>query len=70
MLMRYKLMIAREQSEYSKEQVARALGVTVRHYNSLEAGTTDGSIKIWKRLSNLLNKPIDYLLQQTDEHSA
>ena len=48
-------------------EMAKNLGVTTRQYNRLEAGTSDGSIKVWQRLKDLLKaKSIDFLLEQDE----
>ena len=47
-----------------QSEVAQILNITTRHYQSLEAGTSDGSIKIWQQLAHRFNTTLDYLLEQ------
>jgi len=51
-----------------QQEVANYLNVTLRHYKSLEAGTSDGSIKLWKQLAKLYGTTIDDLLEQEVEN--
>lgn len=47
--------------------IANELGITVRQFNRLEAGTSNGSVKVWQHLKELLGaKSIDYLLEQIE----
>lgn len=64
MILRENLMNARKKEGFTQLQIAQALGISLRHYNSLEAGTSEGSVRVWKRLKKLLNRSIDYLLEQ------
>ena len=61
--MRTNLINARKKIGYTQKQIAQVLEMTERHYQDLEAGTSDGSMKVWKKLRSLLNKTIDYLEQ-------
>jgi hypothetical protein len=36
----------------------------------LEAGTSDGSVKIWQQLAQKFNTTIDYLLEQVDPRTT
>lgn len=66
--MRENLMNARKSKGYIQMQLAEQLGITMRHYQALEAGTSDGSIKVWEKLKTILHaKSIDWLLEQSDE---
>lgn len=62
--MRKNLQQERKQKRLTQAEIANIIGITTRHYNALEAGSSDGSIKIWCRLSELFHKSIDYLLRQ------
>ena len=45
----------------------KKLEITLQHYQRLEAGTSEGSVKVWSRLKEILNAPsIDHLLEQED----
>ena len=52
-----------------QHEVASYLGITLRHYKSLEAGTSDGSIKLWKQLAKLYGTTLDNLLEQGVENN-
>ena len=64
--MENRLKETRESIGYTQVEVAIKLGITDRHYKSLEAGESDGSMKIWQQLAKLFNCTIDYLLKQED----
>lgn len=65
--MRENLRHLRLRKKLTQADVAKAIGLTVRQYGRLEAGTSDGSVKTWKELKKLLGaKSIDYLLEQTE----
>ena len=58
---RKNLQTARTQQELTQEQTASRIGIRIRQYKALEAGTSGGSMKVWKKLSRLFDKPIDHL---------
>ena len=62
--MLYNLERKRKDADFTQRELAEILGVTERQYQRLEAGTSDGSIKVWKQLSKLFDTTIDYLLEQ------
>lgn len=62
--MRTNLINERKDKKLTQAEVAKMLGITTRHYISLEAGTSKGSVTVWERLRDLFHKPIDYLLEQ------
>lgn len=62
--MRNNLKTARKKADLKQTEVAKYLGITVRQYIAIETGTSDGSIKVWRKLSELFHKTIDYLLEQ------
>ena len=67
--MRRNLMQKREKANLTKAAIADKIGITERQYQRLEAGTSDGSIKVWQELKRLLRaKSIDWLLEQSDEN--
>lgn len=65
-MQRANLINIRKKKKLTQAEVAKILGITTRQYTRLEAGTSDGSIKAWKCLRDLLHKPIDYLLEQVE----
>lgn len=66
-MLRTNLINRRKKNKLTQTEVAKMLGVTTRQYQALEAGTSDGSIKVWYKLKDLFHKPIDYLLEQVEE---
>ena len=63
--MRNNLIKARKTEGYTQTELSQKIGVTPNHYQRLEAGTSDGSVKVWNRLKTLLGaETIDYLLEQ------
>nr|WP_312579616.1 helix-turn-helix transcriptional regulator [Sedimentibacter sp.] len=62
--MRINLINARKNANLTQSQVSKKIEVSERHYQKLEAGTSNGSIKIWCKLKSLFNQPIDCLLEQ------
>ena len=67
--MRENLIKARKKYHYTQETIASKLGITTRHYRTLEAGTSKGSVDVWEKLKVILRaKSIDWLLEQSDEN--
>ncbi len=62
--MRKNLITTRKNKNLTQIDIATKIGISERQYRSLEAGTSDGSIKIWQKLKSVLNKPIDFLLEK------
>ncbi len=62
--MRKNLIDARKKADLTQIEVAKLIGITDRHYKSLEAGTSKGSIDVWEKIKQLLGGSIDYLLEQ------
>ena len=62
--MRNNLITARKEKDFTQKTLAKMLDITERHYQALEAGTSNGSTKLWENLSQVLSKSIDYLLEQ------
>jgi DNA-binding XRE family transcriptional regulator len=66
---RKNLQTKRKQFDFSQEKTANSIGITTRQYQSLEAGTSEGSMKVWEKLKNLFNESIDYLSEKSEPHS-
>lgn len=65
---RKNLIHLRQEKNYTQKQLAKAINISEKHYQSLEAGTSDGSVKVWQRLKELLGATsIDFLLEQEAE---
>lgn len=62
--MRTNLINERKKKKLTQTEIAKILGITDRQYARLEAGTSNGSIKVWQSLKDLFQKSIDYLLEQ------
>lgn len=59
--MRKNLIAARHEKGYTQLILAEMIGTSVRNYQYLEAGTSVGSMKLWQKLSVILNEDIDHL---------
>jgi len=68
--MRENLIAKREQKELTQAETAKAIGITTRHYNALEAGTSYGSVKVWQKLKDLFKTSIDTLLENTTKEGG
>lgn len=67
---RQNLINARQKAQLTQAELAKKLEITLQHYQRLEAGTSEGSVKVWSRLKEILNAPsIDHLLEQEDTPS-
>lgn len=63
--MRKNLINLRKKIGLTQAQTAMKLGICIRQYKSLESGTSEGSVKVWQHLKELLGaKSIDFLLKQ------
>lgn len=63
--MRNNLRECRIKKNYTQKQFAVLLNITVTQYQRIEMGKSDGSIKLWLKIKELLSKPIDYLIEIT-----
>lgn len=61
--MRANLKAARESKGLNKKELAALTGITDSYYITLEAGRFKGSVEIWLKLSEVLEKPIAQLLE-------
>lgn len=68
--MRENLIAEREQKRLTKSEVAKIVGITPRQYDRLEAGTSDGSVKVWQKLKDLFKTSIDTLLENTTKNGG
>ena len=67
-MVRKNLIQLRKKKKLTQAETAKAIQLTARQYSRLEAGTSDGSVKTWKALKELLGaKSIDDLLEQTED---
>jgi len=65
--MRQNLINARQKAQLTQVELSKKLNISPRHYQYLEAGTSEGSVKVWSALKKLLDAPsIDFLLEQDD----
>ncbi len=67
--MRKNLINARQKAQLTQMELATKLNITSRQYRNLEAGTSEGSVKVWNKLKEILNTSIDHLLEQEDTPS-
>ena len=69
-LLRVNLIYLRKKTGFKQEELANKLGISTRQYQRLEAGTSDGSIKTWLKLKDILNaETIDFLLEQEADNT-
>ena len=61
--MRQKLISLRKRAKCTQAQIAQELNVTERHYRQYEAGTTDGSLKLWQQLADKFGTSIDAIVE-------
>lgn len=66
---RQNLINARQKAQLTQAELAKKLEITLQHYQRLEAGTSEGSVKVWNKLKEILNTSIDHLLEQEDTPS-
>ena len=65
---RKNLVSLRKKRGLTQTETAAQLGICVRQYKSLEAGTSNGSVRVCIHLKRLLNaKSIDWLLEQSED---
>jgi len=62
--MRKNLINTRKKMGLTQAQIAKKANISIRHYQDLEAGTSNGSLKVWEELKLVLKKSIDYLSNQ------
>ena len=68
--MRNNLAKLRQNKKLTQVEIANKIGISERQYQYLEAGTSDGSIKIWRKLKDILNaETIDCLLEQEADNT-
>ena len=68
--MRKNLINKRKNKNLTQVEIAEKLAISERQYQNLEAGTSNGSIKIWSKLKDILNaETIDFLLEQEDDNT-
>lgn len=61
--MRINLIESRNQHQWTQAKISHKADTCVRNYQYLEAGTSNGSMRLWLNLSKILEKPIDYLMK-------
>lgn len=63
--MRKNLIQARTDRKLTQVELSKLIGTSERNYQYIEAGTSNGSLSLWKRLSKVLGKDIDSLLSDS-----
>ncbi len=53
--MRENLKAARRQAGLTQQAMADKLGIGLRHYKYIEAGTVIGAVDIWDKLEDIFN---------------
>lgn len=64
---RKNLEVARKSHLFSQKQLADKVGISDRMYRYLEAGTSQGSVAVWSKLSEVLGVPVDTLIKNVKE---
>lgn len=68
---RENLINARKNKGLTQVEISEKLEISTRQYQSLEAGTSDGRIKTWYKLKEILGvQTIDFLLKQEIEKKS
>jgi DNA-binding XRE family transcriptional regulator len=62
--MRPRLIEERKKHYRTQSAIAKELSITEQHYQRLESGDSDGSVKIWEQLSRKFGVSINDLLSQ------
>lgn len=60
---RINLEIARKTRQLSQKQLAEQAGISDRMYRYIERGEKYGSMQVWVKLSEILGKPIEFLIE-------
>lgn len=53
--MRVNLKVARQKAGMTQQQVASAIGISLRYYQNIEQGSRTGDFEIWDSLEDLFN---------------
>lgn len=64
---RKNLEVARKSKLLSQKQLADKAGISDRMYRYLESGTSQGSLVVWSKISEILGQPIDVLTKNEEE---
>ena len=59
------LIAARAATDYTQSDVAQAIGISLRHYQRLEAGARLKDIDLLERLARVLGTPYEPLRKST-----
>lgn len=65
--MRKNLVNSRIEKELTQAELSKLIKTSERNYQYLEAGTSNGSLNLWKKISLVLHKDIDYLIQDISD---
>lgn len=57
----------REDNDLTQEQIGKKLNISQRTYAHYEAGTRDIPIEILKKIADIYNVNLDYLVNRTDK---
>ena len=66
--MRHNLKKARTEAGWTQEQIAEKLGISIRQYQRMEAGTAHGTYPHWDALEDLLGVHQRILREIADNH--
>lgn len=68
--MRDNLKRARKEKNLTQQQMAEKLGIGIRQYQRIEAGSSNGSFEIWDALEDTLGIHQRRLRENEDNHHA
>lgn len=66
--MRAKLKEARVKAGLTQQKLADELGITLRHYQKIEAGDLNGSFEVWDALEDRFGVHQRILRERRDNH--
>lgn len=61
--MRKNLIQLRQSKNYSQSDMSNLLNISLRQYQRIESGESEGKLKLWKELSSILGETINYLIE-------
>ena len=63
-MIRATLYAERKKNNLTQKEIAGKIGISKQQYSKIEKGEQNGSLGVWQKLAKVLNKSIDYLLEQ------
>lgn len=60
--MRSNLVQLRQQSNLTQYDISQKLKISLRQYQRIESGESEGKLQIWKELSSIFNTTINFII--------